>query len=377
MQGVDLARRRRQPARGPAAHRCVPRSRSASPESGSRNSFSGRCVPATTVSGSSGNAAPQVRAALSGWAYSVLACMEGSCRRGLAPWVILADGPGGLTMPLFAWAYFIVMLPAAAVNMLGQITSRDWELRLPAGTSRYLDIAAELRDPHPRGEWAPGANLPRMADLAREYGVNRDTLARAIAVLEAEGLVWAVPRRGTVVTARHVPAAAAARELRQAQRRGRTSPGYSFPSASAQEVWVHHVPRTARLEKLTDPRLARMLGVPEGTEVMRRHRVTGPAGEPPFQTNDSWIHPRGDRRRSRGRRRAAEAPETGCTGSRRPGTGPSHGGRRTGPGCRPRKKRTCCRSRSRCRCWRSSASAPRARTAAHRGHRCTSSRATG
>lgn len=36
-----------------------------------------------------------------------------------------------------------------------------------------------------------------------------------------------------------------------------------------------------------------MLGVAEGTEVMRRHRVTGPAGEPPFQTNDSYIHPRG------------------------------------------------------------------------------------
>jgi DNA-binding GntR family transcriptional regulator len=62
---------------------------------------------------------------------------------------------------------------------------------------------------------------------------------------------------------------------------------------------VHHVPRTARLEKLTDPRLARMLGVAEGTEVMRRHRVTGPAGEPPFQTNDSYIHPRG----------AADAPQ--------------------------------------------------------------------
>jgi hypothetical protein len=31
-------------------------------------------------------------------------------------------------------------------------------------------------------------------------------------------------------------------------------------------LWVHYVPRTAKVEKLTDPRLARMLGVPEGTE---------------------------------------------------------------------------------------------------------------
>ena len=50
---------------------------------------------------------------------------------------------------------------------------------------------------------------------------------------------------------------------------------------------------------MTDPRLARMLGVPVGDEVMRRLRVTGPETEPPFQINDSWIHPRG----------VADAPE--------------------------------------------------------------------
>jgi len=70
------------------------------------------------------------------------------------------------------------------------------------------------------------------------------------------------------------------------------SPGYSFPSASGQEVWKHHITPVVRHEKLTDPRLARMLGVPEGTEVLRRLRVTGPQTEPPFQINDTWIHPR-------------------------------------------------------------------------------------
>ncbi|GAB2963948.1 hypothetical protein GCM10027280_61120 [Micromonospora polyrhachis] len=29
-----------------------------------------------------------------------------------------------------------------------------------------------------------------------------------------------------------------------------------------------------------------------GTEVLRRHRVTGPPGEAPFQINVSWVHPR-------------------------------------------------------------------------------------
>jgi DNA-binding GntR family transcriptional regulator len=172
------------------------------------------------------------------------------------------------------------------------------EANVPAGASRYLDIAADLRTRILGGEWQPGANLPRMMDLARRYGVNRDTLARAIAILEAEGLVWAVPRRGTIVRYGMVrPRRPRGNLVKRNLATG--TPGYSFPSASGQEVWKHHIKPTARPEKLTDPRLARMLGVPEGTEVMRRFRVTGPETEPPFQINDTWIHPRG----------AAEVPE--------------------------------------------------------------------
>ena len=96
---------------------------------------------------------------------------------------------------------------------------------------------------------------------------------------------------------------------------------------------------------MTDPRLARMLGVAEGSEVMRRFRVTGPETEPPFQINDSWIHPRG----------AAAVPEVA---SQAPGPGDwlyrlemaghgpiSDGGRHTGRGCPPRTRPTSCRSR--------------------------------
>src|SRR5947209_16431424 len=36
---------------------------------------------------------------------------------------------------------------------------------MPSGASRYLDIAAELRERIQGGEWEPGATLPRMADL--------------------------------------------------------------------------------------------------------------------------------------------------------------------------------------------------------------------
>lgn len=182
---------------------------------------------------------------------------------------------------------------AISVNMLGQIAfTAGSEQGLPPGASRYLDIAAGLRRRIVDGEWEPGTKLPRMADMAREYGVNRDTMARAIAILEAEGLVWAVPRRGTVVRYGLVrPRRPRGNLVKRNLVTG--TPGYSFPSASGQEVWKHHMPPVAGVAKLTDTRLARMLGVPEGTEVMRRFRVTGPETEPPFQIGETWIHPRG------------------------------------------------------------------------------------
>jgi len=159
---------------------------------------------------------------------------------------------------------------------------------VPPGASRYLDIAAELRKRILGGEWEPGAKLPRMADLATEYGVNRDTLARAIAILEAEGLLWAVPRRGTVV--RH--GMSRPRRLRGDMVKRNVaadSPGYSFPAASGQEVWKHHITPTARPEKRADPRLASMLGVPVGSEIMRRWRGTGPVTAAPLQHKEPGI----------------------------------------------------------------------------------------
>jgi DNA-binding GntR family transcriptional regulator len=158
--------------------------------------------------------------------------------------------------------------------------------------SRYRDIAAALRRRIEAGEWPPGTLLPRLTDLGKEFGANRDTIGRAIAELEAEGMVWAVQGRGIEV--RHGL-------YRLRRPRGNLvkrnlaagSPGYSFPSASEKEVWIHHVPPSASVEPLTDPRLARLLGVSVGRPVLRRFRVTGPQTEPPFQINISWIHPRG------------------------------------------------------------------------------------
>jgi GntR family transcriptional regulator len=155
--------------------------------------------------------------------------------------------------------------------------------------SRYLDIASKIRARIEADEWEPGARLPRLDDFAAEYGANRDTVGRAIAALESEGYVWAVQGRGIIV--RH-GTIRPRRPRGNLVKRNAAAPGYSFPSASGQEVWKHHVTPTARSEPLTDERIAKLLGVPPGSKVIRRYRVTGPEAEPPFQINVSWIHPR-------------------------------------------------------------------------------------
>jgi DNA-binding GntR family transcriptional regulator len=155
--------------------------------------------------------------------------------------------------------------------------------------SRYQEIASLIRQRIEAGDWAPGARLPRLDDLAAEYRANRDTVGRAIAVLEAEGYVWAVQGRGIAVRYGTIRPRRPRGDL---VKRNEQVTGYSFPSASGSEVWVRHGAVTNAPAPLEDPRIAKLLGVDAGTEVLRRFRVTGPASEAPFQINVSWIHPR-------------------------------------------------------------------------------------
>lgn len=63
----------------------------------------------------------------------------------------------------------------------------------------YKELAAHLRAEIARGTYAPGATLPRQADLAAEFGMNIKTVRAAIDALASEGIVTPTRRRGTVV----------------------------------------------------------------------------------------------------------------------------------------------------------------------------------
>ena len=66
----------------------------------------------------------------------------------------------------------------------------------------YRKVAAALRLGIERGDYAPDTTLPKQIDIARSFGVNVGTVRKAVALLEAEGLVTPVRRRGTVVRPR-------------------------------------------------------------------------------------------------------------------------------------------------------------------------------
>jgi GntR family transcriptional regulator len=67
---------------------------------------------------------------------------------------------------------------------------------------KHWNVAADLRAAIEAGTYPPGSTLPGIIALAAELGVGRETVSKAFALLEAEGLVAAdpaSPRSGTVV----------------------------------------------------------------------------------------------------------------------------------------------------------------------------------
>ncbi|WP_242893912.1 GntR family transcriptional regulator [Actinomadura litoris] len=66
----------------------------------------------------------------------------------------------------------------------------------------YRELADVLRDAIRQGQYPPGSTLPKQDEIAQEHQVNIKTVRQAVRVLEAEGLVTPVRRRGTVVRLR-------------------------------------------------------------------------------------------------------------------------------------------------------------------------------
>jgi GntR family transcriptional regulator len=69
----------------------------------------------------------------------------------------------------------------------------------------YLTIAQLMRGRIAAGQWRPGAQLPTLNALIREFGASRMTVRQAVSVLEDEGLVWRRQGKGTFVADKSHP----------------------------------------------------------------------------------------------------------------------------------------------------------------------------
>ena len=142
----------------------------------------------------------------------------------------------------------------------------------------YRQIAAHYERLIAEGELESKARFPSVRTIAREWQVAPNVAQRAVDFLKTEGLVRAVPGKGTFVNghrAKYGP-----------QQRMRA---VTFPASERIEI------RAAEL--IPSPAyVIPLLGLESGadgvTRVLRREWVTYELGDVPFMLSVSWHHPR-------------------------------------------------------------------------------------
>lgn len=146
----------------------------------------------------------------------------------------------------------------------------------------YRDIAADLRRQISEGRYLAGDKLPMLTELQAQYGAGYQTVRSAIALLEQEGLVVAVRRRGTIVRERPEK-----RRIHRSRQVYRDDRGYFFDPAA--QPWVALEPPTVRWDTVPVD-LASLMELEVGAEVLVRDRVMGdPNTKKPKQLATSYL----------------------------------------------------------------------------------------
>src|SRR3954454_13659513 len=68
-----------------------------------------------------------------------------------------------------------------------------------AGKPVYLQLADQIRYATACGKLQPGDPLPALRPLAEELRINRNTIAKAYAELETQGIIETIPGKGYFV----------------------------------------------------------------------------------------------------------------------------------------------------------------------------------
>lgn len=153
----------------------------------------------------------------------------------------------------------------------------------------YRELAGVLRSAIARGEYPPESTLPKQEQIAAEHGVNIKTVRQAIQLLESEGLVTAIRRRGTVV--RKKP------EMKRLgiERYAKSKWKFGLVAFAAdREVsgrsWQPTDQTNSVRKVAADAEVAAALDLPEGAPVYERSRLVKD-GTTPTHTLTSYYRP--------------------------------------------------------------------------------------
>lgn len=137
----------------------------------------------------------------------------------------------------------------------------------------YMQVVAQIRQQITDGRLREGEAIPSARQITKDWGVSLATATKVLAALRSEGLVRAVVGVGTVVVK---PNQAAQDHLRSMRETGRIYPPGSY--AKITEAALVSAPA----------HVAEALGVEEGAQVIRRHRVTY-RDDKPSSASTSWF----------------------------------------------------------------------------------------
>ena len=80
-----------------------------------------------------------------------------------------------------------------------------WVIDFKSGKPVYLQLADQVRYAAASGALRPGEALPSIRPLAEELRVNRNTVAKAYAELENQGVIETLPGKGCFLRENHSP----------------------------------------------------------------------------------------------------------------------------------------------------------------------------
>ncbi|TNY37304.1 GntR family transcriptional regulator [Thermomonospora catenispora] len=141
---------------------------------------------------------------------------------------------------------------------------------------KYLQIAGHIRDRILRGDLQPGDEVPSERQIAAEWNVSRPTATKALEALRLQGLVESRRGSGTYVRNRYDLHRRARERYQRASETGRIYP----PNERAEIVAAELVP--------APPHVAEALGLENGQQAVRRHRIIY-RDDHPVEASTSWY----------------------------------------------------------------------------------------